>query len=231
MLAFFRRIVNSRVGIVVTFAVLVMIALAFGMGDITNLGNGLSGGGSTVATVGGAKVDAVEVRNAARNAVDAAHQQDPRADMAGFIAAGGFEATVERVINGRALAEFARKRGMRVGTKLIDGQIAGLPGFQGPDGRFSQAIYDRFLKQQRLSPATVRDTFALEIITSQLINPIGRNAQTPAQLALPYASLLLERREGQIGFVPTGAAPTGAAPSDAELQTWSKRNLTRFSLP
>jgi peptidyl-prolyl cis-trans isomerase D len=54
MLSFFRRIINSKAGVVVTFIVLGVIALAFAAGDITGLaGNGPSLSGGSVATVGG----------------------------------------------------------------------------------------------------------------------------------------------------------------------------------
>ena len=62
MLSFFRRIINSKAGIVVTFIVLGVIALAFAAGDITGLaGNGTSLSGNSVATVGGQKVTATEL--------------------------------------------------------------------------------------------------------------------------------------------------------------------------
>ena len=38
------------------------------------------------------------------------------------------------------------------------------------------------------------------------------------KLALPYASLLLERRQGQIALIPAAAVPAGPAPTDAEVQ-------------
>ena len=55
MLGFFRRIINSRVGVIVSGLVLGIIALAFALGDITGLrSTGITG--SSVASVGGEKV-------------------------------------------------------------------------------------------------------------------------------------------------------------------------------
>ena len=43
MLSFFRRIINSKAGVVVTFIVLGVIAIAFAAGDVTNIA-GMAGG-------------------------------------------------------------------------------------------------------------------------------------------------------------------------------------------
>ena len=57
MLSFFRRIINSKAGVIVTFIVLGIIAIAFAAGDVSNIA-GKAGGltGSTVAKVGDAIV-------------------------------------------------------------------------------------------------------------------------------------------------------------------------------
>lgn len=53
MLGFFRRIINSKAGLVITFLTLGVIAIAFAAGDVTGLASG-SGGmtKTTVARVG-----------------------------------------------------------------------------------------------------------------------------------------------------------------------------------
>lgn len=231
MLAFFRRIINSRVGVIVTFGVLILIALAFGLGDVTGLSGGTSIGGSSVAKVGGDAIGAADLRTAVRSQFEDARQQDPRLDMPTFVSGGGYDATLQRLINERAIDRFGDTIGMRVGKKLVDGQLASFPGLQGPDGKFSQQLYDRILQERRMTDGQVRTDIARGVLAQHLMLPTGGATQMPVQLALPYANLLLERREGQIGFVPATAVPAGAAPSDAEVQDWYKRNIARYSLP
>ena len=54
MLSFFRRLTKSRFGVIITFGILGVIALAFAAGDMTGLGGTGSGGvaADDVATVG-----------------------------------------------------------------------------------------------------------------------------------------------------------------------------------
>ena len=230
MLAFFRRIINSRVGVVVTLGVVVLIALAFVLGDVTSLST-VSFGGGSVAKVGGAAITPTELREETRTQFEQARAQSPQLDMATFVNGGGFDATLQRMINQEAIDAFGDEVGMRVGKSLVDGQLLSFPGLQGPDGKFNQQLYEGILRQRRMTDAAVRQDIARGILAQHLMLPTGGATQMPAQLALPYANLLLEKRQGEVGFVPTAAMKPGAPPSDADLQAWYKRNLARYSLP
>ena len=232
MLGFFRRIINSKAGFVVTFIVLGVIALAFAAGDVSNLSLGSGGVASgDVAEVGDAHVTVNELRTRAQEEVQAAQQQQPTADMAQYLAAGGLDRSLQSMITATALATYAGEQGMVVSKKLVDGQIASIPGLQGPNGKFDEQIYRRLLADRRLTDARVRADIVREVLVQQLTGPTIGAAQVAPQLALPYASLLLERRAGQIGFIPTAAVPAGAAPTAQEVQSFYARNLSRYRVP
>ncbi|MCP3733336.1 SurA N-terminal domain-containing protein [Sphingomonas sp. RP10(2022)] len=232
MLSFFRRIINSKAGIVVTFIVLGVIALAFAAGDITGLGgNSTRLSGDAVATVGGTKVAAAELRSRVQTELQGVRQQNPTATMEQLLEQGGLQSTLDRTINGLALERFGQDQGMVVSKRSIDGVIAGIPGLRGPNGQFDPANYQRLLADQKLTDAQVRTDIARDIIAQQLMLPNQGATQVPMKVALPYASLMLEKRTGQIAFVPAKAVDTGAAPTDAELQAFYKRNIARYTIP
>lgn len=232
MLSFFRRIINSKAGVVVTFIVLGVIALAFAASDITGLntgGGGLTGG--DVAKVGKADVTIADLKSRVQTAVEAGREQQPTLDIAQFVNGGGLDQTLEREIATLALQQFGIAQGMAVSKRSIDGQIASIPAFQGPNGKFDPGAYQRLLSSRGLSDVQVRGDIARDTLVQQLIIPTQGASQLPAGLALPYASLLLDRRAGQIAFVPSAAMPGGPAPTDAELQVWYGRNVARYTLP
>ncbi len=232
MLSFFRRIINSKAGIVVTFIVLGVIALAFAAGDITGMGGGaMTLSGDNVATVGGGKVGAAELRSRVQTELQAARQQQPTATMEQLLAQGGLQSVLDRTINGIALEEFGRDQGMVVSKRSIDGVIASIPGLRGPNGQFDPANYQRLLADQKLTDAQVRTDIARDIIAQQLMLPTQGATQVPVKVALPYASLLLEKRSGQVAFIPAKAVDTGAAPTDVELQAFYRRNIARYTVP
>lgn len=233
MLSFLRRLTHSKVGVIVTMIALVVIALAFAAGGITNFGggSGKATGSDTIATVGGTKISTEDLKTEVQNEVNAYRQQNPQLTTAEFIQGGGFDATVDRLINTLALEKFAEKQGMAVSKKAVDGQIASVPGLQGPNGKFDPALYQQLLQQQRLTDGAVRAQLRQSLYAQMLTGPTQGANQVPAKLALPYASLLLEKRSGAIGFIPTKQMPAGPAPTEQELTGWYQHHIDRYTVP
>jgi peptidyl-prolyl cis-trans isomerase D len=232
MLTFFRRIIYTRFGVVITLGVLGVIALAFAAGDITGMqgSNQSSILGGEVAQVGKVKLGEAELKSRTATALDAYRQQQPTLDMATFVNGGGLDAVLDRSINSVALQQFAERIGMTVSRKAVEGEIASIPAFHGLDGKFSQAAYDMILRQQRITDKQVREDIARDTLARQLTAPTLGAAQVPAQVALPYASLLLEKRQGTIGYIPLSAIDFGAPPSDADLNSYYTRNRGRYTV-
>ena len=234
MLSFFRRIVHSKVGVVVTFIILGIIAIAFAAGDISSTQLPGSGGGlgdGEVAEIGDEAVTVAELRTAAQEELEAARQQQPTLDMATFLGGGALDTVVQRLVTVTGLAEFGREAGLVVSKRLVDGEIASIPQLRGPTGKFDENLYRRLLAERRLTDARVREDIRRDIMVRHLTGPTVGASQMSEQLAIPYASLLLERRAGQLGIIPAGAVDMGAAPTSAELLTFYARNLSHYRVP
>lgn len=232
MLSFIRSIINSRTGIVVTFIFLGLIALAFAVSDITGVaGNGSATSGTSIAKIGKVEVGEAELRRRTRDEMETFRQRQPTLDMVQFVNGGGFESTLERLIGSLALSQFGEKVGMVVSKRSIDGQIASVPDLQEVDGKFSQKKYQQLLAQRQITDAQIRSDIARSTISQQLTVPTEGASQVPFDLAAPYAALLLEKRAGVVGFVPTTAVGAGAPPTEAEIATYFKRNAARYTIP
>jgi len=234
MLSFFRYLINSRIGQVVTLSALVLIGLAFALGDVTGLrGSGSSGAanGDMIAKVGKFSITPDDLRRRVEGEMQGYAQQRPGLTMAQFVAGGGFDATLERYIDNIALHQFGAAHGIVVSKQSIDGQIASIPQFKGPDGKFSPKLFDSFLASQRLTVEQFRNEEARVNVDQQLTAPTLGAKQVPTKMALPYASQLLERRTGLIGFVPASAIAKGTPPSDQEIAAYYRANITRYVVP
>lgn len=235
MLSIFRRMLKSRIGAGIALAFVALLGLVFVLTDRSGLtGNADKSrvaDGDVVATIGDKTISKAELIQAAQRDVATARQQQPGADMAGYLAAGALEGTLDRLIATTAVRQFADRQGMVTSKAAIDGLIAGIPSLRGIDGKFDQKAYEQLLAAQGITDEEARVQLTAQVQFRNLLLPATSNAHVPASLAVPYADLLLEQRRGQIAFVPASALGLGAAPSEAELATFYSRNIGRFRVP
>lgn len=231
MISFFRRALSSW--LVLGLLGLIMIAFVItGVETPGGLGN-LGGGGSSdaVAKIGKESLSTAETQQRAQIAVQNLQQQQSELTMAAFVQQGGIDALLQQLIDGKAIEQWAAGQGITASKRLVDGEIASIPAFHGLTGKFDEAVYRDMLAQRRISEAQFRRDMAGDTVRRQVLVPVSGSARAPQSLVLPYASLMLETRRGLIGIVPTELMPPGTAPSEADLNTWYKNNIARYTIP
>ena len=235
MLTFFRRIIYSPIGAIVTLLVLGLIALLFAASDVSGLRSAgvsnLFGSKSVVATIGGEAISADDFKRRVQTDIENYRQQQPSLTIQQYADGGGLDGSLNQMIDGLMLDKFAERAGMAVSKKEIDARIAQIPGLQGLNGKFDQTKYDQLLAQRRLTDAEVRRELRRSILFQQLSLPSLSASQVPQKLATPYAALLLEHRVGQVGIVPARAMGAGTLPTAGELKSFYDRNRARYAIP
>ena len=230
MLAAFRRLSKSAFGSILLVLFLVAIAASFALADLSNVRSTSFGLGSgTLAEVGDEQINDRDMSNAMRRALEQARQQNPEADYSSV--ASQFEPMLNSMIDERAMLAFATDHGLNVSKRLIDAEIANLPQTRGLDGRFSEQAYAMFLQQQQMTDADVRQLLRTAITQRLVLAPAVVDARVPLGMARPYASMLLEQREGQFALVPADAFRGGLNPSDGDLQSFYTQNRQRYMVP
>src|ERR671912_1207865 len=178
MLASFRRLSKSTVGSIIMVVFVLLILASFAMGDIANLGvNPFGASGSTLAKVGGQQITDREMSRAMEQRLTQVRQQNPEADYSTI--ARDFDAILGSLIDQRSLEAFADKYGFTLSKRLIDAEIANIPGARGLDGRFNEQAYQSFLAQQRLSDVEVRQLISAGMLQRMLLTPVATNARVP----------------------------------------------------
>jgi peptidyl-prolyl cis-trans isomerase D len=230
MLGLFRRFSKSPIGLGIFALILIAFVVTLYQGksgfDATSLTSG-----SGIASVGGDSIDEAEMTRRVQNQLEGERQRDPAIDMAKFVAAGGLDRTIDLTATGRALQAFAEQQGMVASKKLIDGAIASIPAFRGPTGKFDPTTFQQVISQRKVTEAMLRGDFAREALTKALAIPVAGAARVPEGLVQPYASLLLEAREGLVAAVPSEAFLPKTTPTDAELQAFYGANIARYTVP
>jgi peptidyl-prolyl cis-trans isomerase D len=232
MFSFFRRVTNSRVGRWIAAFFLIAILAGFAASDLRNFGSGNVGfgmGSSTLAQVGGDQVTEKDMSQAVDRRLQEVRQQQPTADFATI--AGDFQPLLESLINQKAVLAFADKFDFHLSKRMVDGEIAQLPGARGLNGKFDDRSYQQFLTQQKLTDAQVREILGGEMLQRMLLVPVVTNARVSVGMATPYASMLLEQREGEAAAIPIENFRAGLKATPAQLQQFYTANRARYIVP
>jgi peptidyl-prolyl cis-trans isomerase D len=231
MLASFRRLSKSTVGTIIMALFLAAIVASFAIGDIQNVlsGGGFSGSSDTLVKIGSEEVTDRDLSRAMDRRLSQVRQENPETDMSAI--AGEFEQLLGALVDAETLEAFASRFGFNLSKRLVDGQIANIPAAKGLNGQFSEQSYRAFLQQQRVTDEEVRWIIRNGLLQQLMIAPAVVNARAPVGMARPYASILLEAREGDVAFVPTEAFRAGLNPTPADIQRFYAANQRRYMLP
>ena len=233
MIAFFRRSLASKLAL----GLLALVMLAFIVtGVFTHELPGASSlaggaGGDTFAKVGDRTITVPEMEDRVRRAYAQYAQQQPGLDLQRFVATGGYDAVVDQTLAAAALEAFGHDVGLVASQRSVDGQIAGIRAFQDVNGKFNQTTFRSALAQQRIDERAFRRDVAGDAVRQMVYIPATGAVTLADGLIRPYAALLVERREGSIGFVPASAFAGGTAPTDAELQRFYQAHIAGYSIP
>jgi peptidyl-prolyl cis-trans isomerase D len=233
MFSFFRRGVTAKIMLVILgIGLFAIVVTGFGTDGMGGMG-GASGsaGGETLVEIGGEKITAAEMTDQVNRQLAAARAQQPELDMATFLRSGAYETILQQLTTQKAMLAFGREQGLSASKRMIDGEIASIPGFKNLAGQFDRAVFDQALQRERLTEEQLRRELAASLMQRQTLLPVAASARVPEALAVQYASLLLEQRSGTVGLVAASAMGAGREPSDAEVQTYFRGNQARYTIP
>ncbi|HEX7875885.1 MAG TPA: SurA N-terminal domain-containing protein [Sphingobium sp.] len=232
MLSVFRRFIHSKFGALFALLLLGVIAAAFILGDISSGKFGPSvGGGDTVAKAGGSRLTMTQFQDRVQRVFENARRANPGLQITDFFAQGGAGQIYDQLVAAMTLKEYADDQGVHISKRLVDAQIAQIPAFQDAAGNFSQENFRQLLLRERITEQALRDDISREILERQMLGPLGLGVKLSDSLILPYASLLLEARQGTIAAVPAAAFRDIADPSDAQLAEYYRKNAASFTIP
>jgi peptidyl-prolyl cis-trans isomerase D len=232
MLSSLRALQKTKLGTAIVASSFILILIGFASTGVRDFGTGKFGFGSsasTLATIGSEQVTEQEMSDAMQRRLQQVRQQQPEASYATIV--GDIDAILGEMIDEKTLIAFAHKFHFPLSKRLVDAEIAQIPQTKGVDGKFSEQNYQGFLAQQRMTDSQVREILAGGLLQRYLVTPIAANARVSAGMARPYASMLLESREGEAAAIPLGAFRAGLKPSDAEVQKFYAANRNRYMVP
>jgi peptidyl-prolyl cis-trans isomerase D len=233
MLNIFRRGLVSKIMLgVLAIGVFAILITGFGTDGMGGLG-GMAGGGrgDTLVSVEDETVTSVEMTDQINRQLARAREQQPELDMGTFLRTGAYEEILRQLVAQKAMLAFAEDIGIIASKRMVDGEIASIPAFKNLAGQFDQSAFQAALQREGISEAQLRQDLAASLIQKQILVPAAASARVPQEMALQYASLLLEQRSGTVGLVPAAAMGEGREPTDAEVAAFYRENQSRYTVP
>ena len=227
MLALFRRHLDSWVA-KLFFALLVGVFLLWGVGDvIRNVGLDTS-----VATVGGVKIELPEVQDAYRRQLASVTRMfggkiDPTPEMRKSIAGQA----LEQVITQTAMQIAVDKLGLAVPDEALRQAVYGMEAFRGAGGTFDKNTFIAVLRNNGLNEVRFLSMMRADLVQRQLMDQARSGAFTPDVLNREVFAFSQEKRVADAVDLPFAAAPAPAAPSEAQLQRWYDNHIAQYSRP
>jgi peptidyl-prolyl cis-trans isomerase D len=221
---------KSTIGTAIIGIVGLLIVIGFAAGDLQSLslGNG-SLPANDLAKAGSLEISDRDMSSAMQRRLAQVRQQNPEATYADM--ADDFDPLLQGLIDQAAIQAFANKHGLALSKRLIDAEIANIPGVKGLNGQVSTQAYQTFLARQQLTDHEVRSFISGSLLERLKITPAATSARVPIGMATPYASMLLEQRQGQVALVPIAMFEAGLNPTDAQIQQYYTANRNRYMVP
>ena len=209
-----------------------IVITGFGTDGMGGLGGaGQSGPSSqTLVTVGGETITDAEVSQRIDGFFRQKVRQNPNLDRAQFMQAS-FDPLLEQIIGDRSLVAFARSLGFVVPESMIVREIIKIPAFLNVAGQFDDAAYRQALQTAGITERQLRQDIEYSQLVRMVSAPVASGSRLPQAIANEYANLLLERRSGQLGAIPTELLARGMNPSDQEVAAFYQQNQRSFALP
>lgn len=210
-------------------ALIALVITGFGTDGMGGMG-GMGQSSQTVATVAGEGLTDTELNRRIDSAYREMSRQQPDIDRAQFVELY-FGQMLDEIIDGKALAAFARQVGFVVPQIMIDRMIVEAGAFQNVAGQYDDALFREFLQSQGLSERQLREDLELGVLLRMATAPVSGGARVANAVANEYANLLLETRVGQLGAVPAAVLAQGLQPSEQEVAAFYQQNQRLFQLP
>ena len=195
----------------------------------------MGGGGLTgtdkVAVVGGEEITSAELSGAMQNALDRAREQNPTLTMPQFVAGEAVNGELDLLIERFSVGIYAKEYGLRAGDNLVNSEILKIPAFRNLTGEFDQETYRARLQDAGITDAILRKDIGDGLLAQQMLRPAFAAPHMPEAAARQYAALVLERRVGQIGLVPSLEFAPEGDPTDDQLNTFYSENRSDYILP
>lgn len=138
--------------------------------------------------------------------------------------------TLEQMIEEEVLVQSAVDAGMRIGDALLAKRIHEFPAFQ-EEGQFSQALYERVLSNQGMSPTGFEMEFRRAMLTDQIREGVLRSTILTAHDQQQRTRLEKQQRFITYLIIPANRFNDSANFTEVDIETYYKEHTKQYMIP
>ena len=212
----------------------VVLVASFGLWGVADVARNLLGGddGSSVATVGGRKIDVAELQDAARRQLSQLIRQNGgKLSPTPEIRRGVAEQALQQLVIQAAFAGAVERLGLVVPDAALRQATFETKAFQGVSGQFDRATFESVLRNNGLTEQRYLALMRTDMGQRQLVEAIRAGASSPAALNRLVYAFQGEKRVAELVSLPFAAAATPPAPTAAQIERQYADNGGDYATP
>ena len=219
--------VIGKVLATILFIILIASFAVWGIGDIFR-----TGPQNTVAQVGGTDISVEQFRTAYQTEIQRLSRQFGRNITSEQARAFGIDQQVlSRMISEAVFDQRTKTLGLSASDGLIARSIVEEPAFQGANGQFDRALFDRVLRDNSLTEAGYVQEQRKTVTRAHLAEAISGGMPVPLAAREAVHRYGAERRSASYFALPAAAAGDVPAPTAEQLQTFYNERKASFGAP
>ncbi len=223
--------IRSKAGSVVVKALFALLILTFGIWGIGDIFRNRPTD-TTIATIGGQRIDAAELQTALQPALERLSTQlGTQVDLRQAKQMGVVEQVLGQLIDDSLLDEEAQRMQLDVSDGVIRDAITENPMFRRPGGAFDRNEFDALLAANHMTEAQYVERLRREIPRSELLQAITAGVAAPQSIVDRLYEYRNEKRVADIVALPVSGTNDVGRPSDAELTKFYDAHPDMFRAP
>ena len=191
-------------------------------------------GASSVARVGGRDITQAEWDFAHKNEIERIRASSPSIDVKMLDSPLARQATLERLVRERVLAEAAEKDHLATSDARLARDLQQNPAIAAlrkADGSMDMERYRLLVASQGLTPEGFEARVRRELSVRQVEAGVLATVFAPASVADVALGAFFEKREVQVANFPAADFVAKVSLTDADLETYYQANRARFQAP
>ncbi len=210
-------------------AILAIITIPFALFGIDSYLN-QAGGNVAVATVAGEKISVQEFSNSIENVRNRLQSEGQKVDSALLDSPELKQSVLDGLITRRLVNKEVQREHFKISDDQLNQHILSMPEFQ-DNGKFSEDLYQKTLKQNKLTAAKFENSIRSDMVTQQARDGVAKLAFAPKAIAEKALQFAFQQREVTTLDVKAADYIKQVSVTPEQVKQYYEQHKDKFKVP